>query len=432
MITKEIIKSVLDDFKINNIPICKPRKAKIPLNTGQVISIIGARRSGKTYLLYDLMNKLILKGKNKSNFIYLNFEDERLSEFTINDFDLILQSIREKNTKINLNNCYFFFDEIQNISGWEKFVRRLHDSVSKNIFLTGSNSKLLSSEIATSLRGRTIVVEVFPLIFEEYLNFKNIKIDTINSLSRAKIINSLNDFLKYGSFPDVINQKKQVKLLMLQEYFNTMIYRDIVERYNISNPLNLKFFIKYLINNNTSEFSVNKIYNNMKSLGLKTGKELLYVYIEYIENIYLANILKKFDYSFRNQESSDRKLYAIDNGIYTSLNKSTTPNVGKLLECSVYNFLLIKYGKENVFYYKDRYECDFLIIENNKILDLIQVTYKMSDSMTRERELNGLIKACQALNYNKGKIITLDDNEEKIIQSKITIHSIPAWKFFLT
>jgi uncharacterized protein len=431
MISKDILKSVLSENQNSKIPLGKARNAVIPLNTGQVISVIGARRSGKTYLLYDLMNKLTKKGILRKKMIYVNFEDERFIDFKVSDFDTILQSQRELNPNFNINDCFFFFDEIQNILGWEKFIRRLHESGSKNIFLTGSNSKLLSSEIATSLRGRTIVVEVYPLLFNEYLSFKNIKIDLINPKNKAIIINSLNDFLKYGSFPDIIEQDNDVKILILQGYFNTMIYKDIVERYNITNPMVLKYFIKYLISNNTSEFSVNKIYNSMKSLGLKTGKDILYDYLDYVQNIYLGSVLKKFDYSMRNQEYSDKKIYSIDNGIYTSLNSNTSPNTGKLLETSVFNFLLIKYGKDKLFYFKDNTECDFVVIDNNRVIDLIQVSTSIVEDETRDREINGLVKACEFFKYKNGKIITLNDVEESIEFKGCQINSIPSWKLFL-
>jgi uncharacterized protein len=431
MINKDIIKSIISQFQNGTIPLTKARSVKIPQNTGQIISVIGARRSGKTYLLYELMNKLIVKGIKLEQIVYINFEDERFLNFQVSDFDSILQSQRELNPNLELDNCYFFFDEIQNINSWEKFVRRLHDSGSKNIFLTGSNSKLLSSEIATSLRGRTIVVEVFPLSFKEYLEFKNIKNDYINPANKALIINQLNLFIKYGSFPDVINQDEDIKILILQGYFNTMIYKDIVERYKVTNPLNLKYFIKFLISNNTSEISVNKIFNSMKSQGLKVGKESLYEYLDFVQNIYLATVLKKFDYSIRIQENSDKKIYSIDNGLYTAINSNTSQNTGKLLECAVFNYLLSKYGKDKIFYYSNVTECDFVVIDNNQLIDLIQVTSTMTDDDTKKREIKGLVKACEFFKVNTGTIITLDDNEENIKVDSITIHSVPAWKYFL-
>ena len=180
---------------------------------------------------------------SRTKILFVNFEDERL-ELSQDDLDLILQAFAELYPDQKLSECYFFFDEIQNISGWEKFVRRIYDSISKNIYITGSNSKLLSSEIATSLRGRTISFEIYPLSFNEYLRFLNIEVDYYSSKSLAYIKNSMEKYLKNGGFPEIVFLEPLYANKTLQEYFNVLLYKDLAERYSITNTVALKYFLK--------------------------------------------------------------------------------------------------------------------------------------------------------------------------------------------
>jgi len=244
---KDLFKSVIKESQEREISDIKKRLLIIPVNLPLIVSLIGARRSGKTYLLYSIIKQLVESGIPRKNILYLNFEDERLNLQT-SDLDIILQAYCELYPEIKLNECYFLFDEIQNVDGWEKFVRRIFDTQTKNIFITGSNSKLLSSEIATSLRGRTITYTVYPLSLTEYLQFKNIDIDLIHPQKKAKLIYHTSRFIYNGGFPEVINFDHEIRLNVLQSYFNTMIYRDIIERYKVSDAVMLKFFIKKILN----------------------------------------------------------------------------------------------------------------------------------------------------------------------------------------
>ena len=246
---KEVLKQIIRDFHTGENFDVKPRILQPPLDTGKIITLIGVRRCGKTSILYDTINRLS-KNIPKTQILFLNFEDERL-ELKVDELDLILQSFRELYPDQDLKKCYFFFDEIQNVTGWEKFIRRVYDTISKNIFITGSNSKLLGKEIATSLRGRTLTFEVFPLSFSEYLAFKEIEIDLYSSKSLAHIKNALNLFLLNGAFPETLFLDEIYINQTLQDYFNVLLYKDLVERYNITNTVALKFFLKRLIASST-------------------------------------------------------------------------------------------------------------------------------------------------------------------------------------
>jgi len=422
---KEQLKQIIRDFHLSENFDIKPRDLRPPIDTKKIITLIGVRRCGKTSILYDMINQLSQK-IDKTQILFINFEDERL-DLKVQDLDLILQSFRELYPTHNLSECYFFFDEIQNITGWEKFIRRVYDTVSKNIFITGSNSKLLSTDIATSLRGRTLSYEVFPLSFKEYLIFKNIKIDLYSSKSLAFIKNAQEQFLKDGSFPETLFLEKRYINQTLQEYFNVLLYKDLAERYNITNTIALKFFLKRVINSSTKQISINKIYNELKSSGIKIGKNTLYDFLDYVQNIYLALTLHRYDKSLVNKELGEKKIYSIDIGLNNATEFKFSNDIGKSLENAV--FLELKRNYSEIFYYRDtNSECDFIIKESNHITKVIQVTYDMSNEDTKKRELKGLVKACKNFNLKNGIIVTFD-SEDSFIQDGITIEVIPFYKW---
>jgi predicted AAA+ superfamily ATPase len=267
---KEILKQIIRDFHLSPEFALKPREFKVPFDTQKIITLIGVRRSGKTSILYEAINRLSQE-IDKTKIVFVNFEDERL-ELGADGLDLILQAYRELYPAHNLNECYFFFDEIQNVNGWEKFIRRIYDTLSQNIFITGSNSKLLSSDIATSLRGRTLSFEILPLSFREYLWFNDIKIDLYSTTSLSYIQNAQERFLRVGAFPEIVFLDDRYRNKILQEYFNVMIYKDLIERYAIKNTAALKFFIKRILASSTKAISINKLYNELKSNGIKICK----------------------------------------------------------------------------------------------------------------------------------------------------------------
>lgn len=423
---KDILKSIIKESQEKEIIDIKPRLLKIPVNLPLIVSLIGARRSGKTYLLYSVIKQLVEIGIPRKNIIYLNFEDERLNLQT-SDLDLILQSYYELYPEIKLSDCYLLFDEIQNIEGWEKFVRRIFDTQTKKIFITGSNSKLLSTEIATSLRGRTITYTVFPLSLTEFLQFKNIEIDLHHPQKKAKLINYTAQFINNGGFPEVVNFPNDIRLKVLQSYFNTMIYRDIIERYKVSDAIMLKLFIKKIFAGIGKPLSINKIYNDLRSMNYKVSNNYLYDFEEYCNTIFLGVSVPKFHFSEIKQAKSDKKDYCIDTGLLSAIEFSISENNGKLLENMVF-LEFIKNGCD-VFYYKEKYECDFIVKKENKLLP-IQVSYFLENDKTKEREIRGLAEACNKVNSKEGVIITFDQ-KEKFVHQGIKIKVVPVYQYFL-
>lgn len=424
---KDITKNLITDFHEKGIPSARPRLLEIPVNSKKIVALTGVRRSGKTFQLYNVIRKLIKQKIRLSNILYFNFEDERIDKdtFILND---IIESYRELYPDINMGSCYFLFDEIQNINGWEKFVRRIYEQVSKNIFITGSNSKMLSREIATSLRGRSINYEIYPLNFKEYLNFLDIEINFNSTKSNSAMVNAFEKFLSGGGFPELISVDSGIKNKVLQEYFNVMIFRDLIERYGIRQTEILKYFCKRVIGNSSKEFSVNKIYNEIKSQGYKISKDTIYEFQNYVESVYLAFFIPRYSYSIVKREFSRKKVYSIDNGLAASIDIFFMKNKGTALENLVF-LELIKSGKK-VFYYSNNYECDFLLAENEKISDAIQVCFDTGDADTKKREERGLLTVCREFKLKKGLILTIY-GEEKYTIDGITIEIIPVYKYVL-
>jgi predicted AAA+ superfamily ATPase len=404
---KELLKSVILEFQQRELPVLTKRKLSINFDLPIIVTLVGARRSGKTCLLYQTMSQLVDKGVKREDIIFLNFEDERLT-LDVHQLDLILQAYTELYTDKKLSDCWFFFDEIQNVDGWEKFIRRIFDNYSKHVFITGSNAKLLSTEIADSLRGRTLTYEVYPLSFAEYLRFRGVEYNLIHPLKKAKVINQALQFIKQGGFPELINFDNEERIKILQSYFNTMIFRDIVERYKISDVQLLKFFIKKLFANIGKPLSINKIYNEIRSMGYKVSNNYLYEFEQYCYNVFLSISVPKFDFSEIKQAKSDKKLYAIDTGLLSSVEFSLSENRGKLLENAVL-LELIKSGVE-VFYYKGKFECDF-VIKNRNSLQALQVSWEVESMKTQNREFRALLEVCHILHLTGAQIITFDQKQ---------------------
>ena len=421
---KDVLKSIIVEFHSWDLPAVIDREIELPLDSNKIISVVGSRRAGKTYLLFKTIKRLLNSGVDKKRCLYFNFEDERI-DLIQEDLDLILHAYRELYPERDLRETYFFFDEVQNVNGWERFVRRIYDTITKRIFITGSNSKLPGDEIATSLRGRTLKYKVYPLTFREFLKFKGFEFnppnDFYNSKKKAMLIKLFKEFLVYGGFPEITLLPSDLRLRSLQEYFNVMVYRDVVERYSVRGAFILKYFIKRLAENVTNSFSVNKIYNELKSKGVKIGKNTLYDYLEYLETCYLIRLIKRHFNSVLKSDLGEKKIYFIDNGLLNAIRAFNSSNLGALLENLVWRELISKYDR--IIFFKEKRECDFII--DDKIA--VQVCYDLSNTETRKREIEGLTECCKYLHLREGFIITFDD-EETLIKDDVKIHVLPAYK----
>ncbi|MEI7690275.1 MAG: ATP-binding protein [bacterium] len=423
---KDILKTIISDGQTTPLPKVWRRQLELPIDSEKIVTLTGVRRSGKTYHLFGTMEQLVESGVDSTKLLYINFEDERL-RLSGEEMDEILQAYRELYPDTNLSDVYFFFDEIQEVDGWEKFVDRLYSSITKHIFITGSNSKFLSKEIATSLRGRTITYEVYPLSFSELASITYPDVDPNSSRGKAQLANLYDKYLIRGGFPEVIKSDDSIKDKILQEYFNVMLLHDLVERYNISQSVILKYFCKRVVATTASEFSVNKIYNELKSQGYHISKDTLYSYVDNIESIYLARFVPKYSESFVKSENSQKKVYIIDQGMGASLDFKLAGDKGRLLETTV-ALELLKQGSQIAYSQDETSECDFVKINKEQVIEAIQVTYDISDKKTLEREINGLVRCCKRFGLSEGYILTIGADETNKVDG-IDVHILSAWKY---
>lgn len=423
MIMKEKWAEVIKDFQEKELPEIYPREIKIDFEKPiqRAISIIGPRRSGKTYEMFYLI-KLISEKFEKERILYINFERADLGIVNYQDLVVMLEVFYElypanKNRKI-----WLFLDEIQNVSGWEKFVRTVLDEGIK-VFLSGSSSKLLSKEIATSMAGRNLPYTIFPFSFKEVLNVKKFEIKKFYSSSeKALLANLLNEYLVYGGYPEaVIYREEREKIL--RDIFDTAIYKDVIERGKIRNVAILKTLIKALLT--SREFSINKFYNYLKSQGMRVGKNVLYNYIELLNDAFFVFLLRKFSLSYKKAEQSLPKIYFVDNGL---LSINGIDDKGRLME----NLVFIELSRKSldVAYYQNikKEEVDFVVKEGKKVQQLIQVCYDIENYITKEREIKALVEASKEFKCNNLLIITKDYKaEERIKGKKLKFMPLSEW-----
>jgi predicted AAA+ superfamily ATPase len=418
---KEIFKLLINDFFDKKFNV-KKRDINIPLNSNKIVTLVGVRRSGKTYALYNLINELRKKIDTK-NIIYINFEDDRLFGLKANDLSLLIDAYFEMYPQKRDEEIYLFLDEIQEIDGWEKFVRRIYDTLNIRIFLTGSSAKMLSVELASSLRGRTITYEIYPLSFKEYLEFKNIDVNLYSSKSLSFIKNQFEIYLKEGGFPEIAFEKdKDIKQRILRDYVNLIIYKDIIDRYNIKNLSLLKFLIRYTFSNLSTLISFNKLYNELKTLGYKLSKDTLFEYFNYLNDAYALFLVPIFRSSIKEEQRNPKKMFIVDNGFNYIYNTSFSNEYSKLYENLVFLHLKRKY--KEIYYFKEKQEVDFFVPESRL---LINVSFKIDNQKTFNREISALKEAMEKYKINKSYLITSDE-EKEIDDIKI----IPLWKFLLS
>jgi predicted AAA+ superfamily ATPase len=423
-------KQIITFWKEFMIPKALEREIKLDINTDFIITITGPRRAGKTYFCFELINKLLETKISNENILYINFEDNKLLGAESKDLDKLLESFFELSQINKKQKIYLFFDEIQTVKNWDSWVRTINDARKDiQIILTGSSSKLLSKEISTKLRGRVLNYEIFPLSFKEVLNWKNIKYDlkTISySKDKPEIKKLFSLYILNGGYPAITSQNLQ-KENVLQNYYDSMIFKDITERYKIEDVNKLKALANLLFESVSKEMSYSKLANKLSSIGFKISKNTVIEYLSYFEDAYLFFQNLKYEYSLAKQLGSIKKIYCIDNGLLNTVSFKFSDDFGKLLENLV--FIELKRRNEQTYYFRKNYECDFLVVKKNKVDLAIQVTKKLDDE-NEKREINGLLEVMNEHKLKEGFILTEEQEEEKIIEDK-KIRIIPVWKWLL-
>ncbi|MFP3190486.1 MAG: ATP-binding protein [Thermoproteota archaeon] len=414
----EDFKHVITEWLTKGPPNTLEREISIPLESNLIITVTGGRRTGKTYLLFNTINKLIRENKAKINeILYIDFEHSRLKAVKVNDLDDMLKAFMELTGN---EPSYIFLDEIHNVENYGSWFRK---RLNAKIYLSGSSSSLTPRKIAEELRGRSINYEIYPLSFREYLYFLKEQFDP-KLLSyteyRGRILSFLREYLYYGAYPAVIFEKEKEKLL--KSYFDSIIVRDL----RTVNPEIAEAFASYIISNYSSLITVNRVYNYLKSLGYKIGKEKVLELFDKSKESYFAFYVEIFNKSEIKRKVNPKKVYIIDTGYSTALGYEFS--ISKAMENAVYLELMRRnYG--DIYYWKEfggseGKEVDFVIAKNFQVEEIIQVTY--ATDVVEEREINAIKKAKKELNPKKITVITWDyENKEN------EIDYVPLWKWFL-
>ena len=355
MIKPEHLKRYLSEFDIDKLPHTLKRDIDVDLSLNKIIILAGIRRSGKTYELYNIMKQLLTEGVSKRNILYINFEDERLLNFQSTDFDLLLDSYVALFHPNQKEKICLFLDEIQVVEHWEKAIRRLHESNNYKLFLTGSSSKLLSSEISTLMAGRNITYMTYPFSFSEMVRSKGIVPEgKVFYRNLASIKEYANEFIIYGGFPEIVQTTNiESRKRILSSYYESIIFRDIEERYNISDIGQLRNVLSYITNSYSSKLSVSNLFNFMKSINMEIGKNTISKILEYAKNVFFISLNYKYSGVFKIGMQSCKKVYLIDVG-FTLLFKSLD-DFGRLLEIVVHIELLRRRERDpfkDIYYYQ--------------------------------------------------------------------------------
>lgn len=435
---KNLLKQLITDFHSEPIPeLTVHRTIKWPSfskNIRKAHVFIGMRRSGKTYLMYQHMHQLLNQGIEKEKLLYINFEDDRLIQFSVEHFQALLEAYFDLYPQYTRSSdVVFYFDEIHNIEHWDKFIRRLLDKEQMQLYITGSSAKMLSKEIATSLRGRCWTTEVFPLSFQEYLAYHHVEYhhSAPSSQELSKIRHYGERYLQYGGFAESLDLSKTEHHLLLQEYVNTAVYRDVIERHQISNIPIVRLLMTHCLQHLALSLSVTKVYNDFKSQGYSLTKNSLYEYIEYFKDAYLLFSVPIYTLSLRKRQVNPIKIYGVDSGLIEAFSIKPSMAISVSLENAV--FMALRRKTSLIYYYKtiNSREIDFLVVHEDETVSLYQVTlYLEAQKSTYDREVNALLEAAKELTVRNFFIITLGE-EKQIIDASCTIEVLPYWKLFL-
>ncbi len=417
-------REIIQEFILSPLPEIVMRGMELPLDVPKIVSLLGPRRAGKTYYLYQLIRQLqLVKKVDRSRLIYVNFEDDRLFPLQLSDLDDLLQTYYELYPANKAKKVWFFFDEIQEVSSWEKFVRRVFDRENCRIYLTGSSSKLLSRELSTTLRGRTLPFEVFPLSFEEFLKFNKVAFHKDTPEGKSVLLHWLDRWLVQGGFPELVFLPKELHRRTIDEYLDLMLYRDLTERFSIKNPSLLKYLLKYLVSNVANPFSITKTFNDIKSQGYAVSRSTIYDYLSYLEEAFAVFRINIWHRSVRTQALRPDKTYIIDPAFKHAL--TIGEDKGRLLENAV--FLFLRQKGLQLHYFQQKQEVDFYW-ENGIPTN---VCFEYYTPNTRQREISGMLEALQYLDLEEGLIVTRDQSEI-IHQEGKTIKVVPAYAYFLS
>jgi len=427
----DVLGKIIQEYWSKELPETKNRDIEISLEKNFINDIVGPRRSGKTYLMY-LTIKKILKKTDKKATIYINFENRKLLPLRETYFNDIIEFIYAEKLIDKYKIIYLFLDEVQRIDKWEQYVRSIYDEFKDKIkiFVSGSSANLLSKEYSKLLTGRHLTTHVTPLSFKEFLYFNNIKIPSksLTEQEESIIKKQLKEYIKNGGFPDVVLGKEKDDII--SQLFTDIVTRDVLSRIDIRKEDIVEEFSYYLASNVSNLLSFNKMKNYFTSRGMKISVPTLTNYFWHLKNAFLFKDSLIYSYTIKDQMQYPRKIYCVDNGIVNVVGFKLSENIGNIYENTVANEL-IRCDKK-IFYWKNRQqeEVDFVVVHGTQVRQLIQVCYNIENIDTKKREIKSLLKAMDSFKLNEGLIITEDYDSTELIENKKIVFK-PLWKWLI-
>lgn len=438
-VSDALIDYLISDFNERPVPSGISRDIALPGMPGKADVLIGMRRSGKTYRLYQEMRRLLGEGVPKSRMLFLNLEDDRLGPADVSVLNRALELLYRRDPTAREKGAYLFLDELQAVKSWEAFCRRVLDTESARLYITGSSAKMLSAEVATQFRGRGVTVEVLPFSVAEARRTHggvergaDSPPGAVDRSARAAFVDA---YLSRGGFPEVQQIGDLDRIQLLQQYVDLVVLRDVAERHGATNLHALRALVDAMFSANSCPFSVSKLHGVLKSQGVAVSKGTLLTYVGHLVDAYLFFLVPIRTRSARRRAVNPRKLYAIDTGLATAMSAAGAQDVGARLENAVYLHLRRGLGTladRAVTYHKteDGLEVDFVVdIPGQPGPELIQVSADISDPRTRERELRALEQAMQELGVSGSTLVTMSSEEEVQIPAGL-VKVVPAWRWF--
>ena len=429
----ETLKAMILDFQEASLETGVPRRLHLEAVRGKAAVCIGVRRSGKSTYLFQIVQRLVDSKVPRKNILYLNFFDDRLHGLQQQGLRLVAEAYYSLYPeKKNTETVYCFFDEIQAIPGWESFVDRLMRTEKCEVYLTGSSAQMLSKEIATQMRGRALSWEMFPFSFREFLDYKGIESDgALSTKKRLLVQKAFGEYWETGGFPEVLGLERHLRIKTHQEYFHAILFRDLVERHDVSHPKAVADLAHWLVDNAASSYSVNRLTGYLKTLGHKVPKSAVSDYLEWFEDAYFLFSVRIFDASLARSHSNPKKTYCVDHAMINSVSSGVLVNSGHLLENLT--FTSLRRAHPEIYYYKTKagQEIDFIVPLRGRSRMLVQVCESLANPQTKKREVAALSEAMSELGIKTGTIVTKMEDESIETDGGGTITVVPMWRFLL-
>ena len=429
---RNLIRQKIVDSLAAPVPAFTRRDVRLPQVPGKAVAVIGMRRTGKTTFLWQVLADRLARGTDREGLLFFSFEDERLADMTAPDLNLIVEEYYHLHPEWrDTRRAVFFLDEIQNVPGWESFARRLMDTEKVELFLSGSSARLLSREVATSMRGRAMEALVHSFSFREYLRHAGkepqLPPEHLPKAARSVLHKHLREYLAGGGFPEAQGVSLPDRFDLLRGYVDLALFRDVVERYAVSHPVALRWMARHLLGNAAGRFSVNKFNRDLRSQGIRVGKDTLYEYLTYLEDAFLIRTVSLASSSERRRMVNPRKVYPVDPGLIPVFDRTGRANIGHALETCVELELERRGAEISYVRTQNDSEVDFLARYPDQRAELIQVCADLDDPAVREREIRALLEAAGEFPKATLHLIGLQTETVRNLPAGISIYPAASW-----